>query len=441
MKFKNSYFLIICLLLTTLLLQAASKPRITITPDHTDWKYKVGDKAFFDISITQDNKPLSEVSVKYTIGFEKQAPYFTKEIILKDGTLRVEAEGMKVPGFLTCRVYLSYEGERINNLTQIAYDPEKIVPITTTPKDFNDFWNKALNDNKKIPMDPLVTLMPEYCTDKVNVYHVGIQSYRINERIYGILSVPKKEGKYPVILQLPGAGVHKIKPDFAPVNSLVEKGFITLQIGIHGLPLTQDEKVYSDLFSGSLKKYMHLNLESRDDYYYKRVFVGCVRAIDYLVSLPQYDGKNVVVWGGSQGGGLTLVTVGMDPRVKYYVCFYPALCDHLGYTVGRAGGWPHLFSTENPQNLNDPKKMETSRYYDAVNFARNIKVPGFISFGYNDLSCPITSMYAAYNTITAPKELLIVKENGHKRSPIQDVESEKWLFSKLNLLNLSNRNN
>lgn len=433
MKLKKMRLLIISLLLNTLLLQAAGKPRITITPNHADWKYKVGENAFFNISVTQDNKPLSNVKIKYTLGFEKQAPYITKELILKDGTLRVDADGMKVPGFLTCRVYMTYEDKRLNDLTQIAYDPEKIVPITTAPKDFNNFWTQALNENKKIPMDPVLTLLPEYCTDKVTVYQVGLQSYRLNERIYGILSLPKKEGKHPVILQLPGAGVHKIKPDNPDINSLVEKGCIALQIGIHGIPLTQDEKVYSELFAGSMRNYMFSNLDNKDEYYFKRVIVGCVRAIDYLVSLSGYDGKNVVVWGGSQGGGLTLMTAGIDPRVKYYICFYPALCDHLGYTVGRAGGWPHMFSAEHPENQNDLKKMETSRYYDAVNFARNIKVPGFISFGYNDLSCPITSMYAAYNTITAPKELLIVKENGHKRSPIQDTESEKWLFSKLNL--------
>ncbi len=425
--------LVLSILFFSFLSLAAQKPEIKIIPDHPDWKYKIGEKAVFDIRIQLGDSLLKNIKIKYTIGYEKQIPFLTKEVILPDGTFHVEAEGMKAPGFLTCRVYLTYGEERLNNLTQIAYNPEDIKPITTTPKDFNKFWAKALNENKKIPMDPIVTLMPEYCTDKVNVYHVGIQSYKIGQRIYGILSVPKKEGKYPVILQVPGAGVHKIKPDFQPVNSLVEKGFITFQIGVHGLPLTQDEKVYADLFAGSLKNYMYFNLNNKDEYYYKRVFIGCVRSIDYLVSLPQYDGKNAIVWGGSQGGGLTLVTTGLDSRVKYYVCFYPALCDHLGYTVGRAGGWPHMFSIEHPENIGDSLKMETSKYYDAVNFARKIKVPGFISFGYNDLSCPITSMYAAYNIIRAPKELMIVKENGHKRSPNQDKRSEEWLLEKLNL--------
>lgn len=434
MKLKNQYLLLLCFFLISIVAQAAGKPVITITPDHVDWKYNLGEKAIFKIAVSLSDSAMKNVDIKYTIAYEKQTPFVTKDLKLTEGSLVVETDGMKVPGFLQCRVYLTYDGVRYNNLTQIAYNPEDIKPITTMPKDFNDFWKKALKENKKIAPDPILTLLPEYCTDKVNVYQVAIQSYRVKERIYGILSVPKKEGKYPAILQVPGAGVHKIMPNFQPVNSLVEKGFITLQIGIHGIPLTQDAKVYADLAEGSLKNYMYTNLENKDEYFYKRVFVGCVRALDYLVSVPQYDGKNLIVWGGSQGGGLTLVTVGLDPRVKAYVCFYPALCDHLGYTVGRAGGWPHIFSQEHPENINDPKKMDNSRYYDAVNFARNIKVPGFISFGYNDMSCPATSMYAAYNTLTAPKELMIVKENGHKRSPSQDVRAENWLMENLNII-------
>ena len=96
------------------------------------------------------------------------------------------------------------------------------------------------------------------------------------------------------------------------------------------------------------------------------------------------------------------MTAGLDSRVKGLVAFYPALCDMVGYIHNRAGGWPHMFNKQENQTA---EKANTARYYDAVNFARQIKVPGFYSFGYNDMVCPPTTTYSAYNVIQAPKQI------------------------------------
>jgi len=77
------------------------------------------------------------------------------------------------------------------------------------------------------------------------------------------------------------------------------------------------------------------------------------------------------------------------------------------------------------------EKIETASYYDVVNFAKNVRVPGFYSWGYNDVVCPPTSTYSAYNSITAPKELLIMQETGHWTYPEQNEKSKQWLMGKL----------
>src|SRR5690606_26072145 len=102
---------------------------------------------------------------------------------------------------------------------------------------------------------------------------------------------------------------------------LAEKGVITLQIGIHGIPVTDEAKLYTSLSAGALKGYPFFNLDDRDQYYYKRVYLGCVRAVDYLFSLPEFDGGNLAVWGGSQGGALSIITASLDDRVKGLVSF------------------------------------------------------------------------------------------------------------------------
>ncbi|MDQ3750818.1 MAG: acetylxylan esterase [Acidobacteriota bacterium] len=73
------------------------------------------------------------------------------------------------------------------------------------------------------------------------------------------------------------------------------------------------------------------------------------------------------------------------------------------------------------------EKIVTSAYYDTVNFARRVKVPGIYTFGYNDKTCPPTSMFAAYNTITAPKKLFLALETGHALVNEQSDRLNKWI--------------
>ena len=68
-----------------------------------------------------------------------------------------------------------------------------------------------------------------------------------------------------------------------------------------------------------------------------------------------------------------------------------------------------------------------------VNFARQLKVPGIYTLGFNDETCPPTSMFAAYNVIDAPKELFIVPETGHWTFPEQREKLNAWIIDRLGI--------
>ncbi|MEJ1971044.1 MAG: acetylxylan esterase [Lacunisphaera sp.] len=70
--------------------------------------------------------------------------------------------------------------------------------------------------------------------------------------------------------------------------------------------------------------------------------------------------------------------------------------------------------------------MATLTYYDTVNFAKRLKVPGFYIWGYNDETCPPTSTYSAYNVITAPKTLAVEPEQFHTYPPEQGEAVNNW---------------
>jgi len=401
--------------------------KIVISPDHNNWTYHTREKVMFSGTVLQYGHPIKNARVYYEVGPEKMEPVKKDSMNLPDGKFVIEGGTMNTAGFLRCIVTAEIDGKRYRALATAGFDPEAIKPAIDNPADFMKFWDQAKTDLARIPIDAKLILLPERCTETVNVYQVNLQNHRIGARLYGILCVPKKEGKYPAILKVPGAG---IRPYFGDVAT-AEKGVITLEIGIHGIPVTFEPEVYNNLSAGGLYGYPNINLDDRDRYYYKRVYLGCIRANDFLVSLPQFDGKNLGVTGGSQGGALSIITAALDPRVKFLAAYYPALSDLTGYLKGRAGGWPHLFDKNNLAFNNKKEKIETAGYYDVVNFARLLKIPGMYSWGFNDETCPPTSMYAAYNVITAPKSLYLALETGHWTYPEQTEKLNNWLLEQI----------
>lgn len=411
----------------------AATVKVHVSPDHRDWTYQPGQPVKFTINITADNEPLEGAPISYQVGPEK----FTtpgKTATLPAGGLIIEGGTMNTPGFLTCIVTTKVAGRTYRGLATAGFSPEKIQPTQTEPADFDTFWQTGLDELKKVPLEPTMQLVPESSTGKCNVYHISFRTIgpagpQYFARIYGMLSVPKAPGKYPAILHVPGAGVR-------PYGGARTEGAITLQIGIHGIPVNLPNELYDQLRTGALNGYPTYNLDNRDHYYYRRVYLSCVQANNFLTAQPEWDGQNLAVTGGSQGGQLTIVTAALDPRVTLLAAHYPAYCDVTGYLHGRAGGWPHMFRPKTdgtPSDAAIETKIATTAYYDAVNFARRIKAPGHYTWGYNDETCPPTSMYAAYNTITAPKTLTLALEAGHSPGPEQSAAARDWLHNSLRL--------
>lgn len=423
---KTRLFLLCCLVLTANLQLFSQPPRqlvqVIVSPDKPDWTYKKGDRAQFQITVLKNNVPMDDIEVKYSIGPELVNAWEEKNITLKEGVATVKAKKFNDAGFLRCTASVEVDGKTYSSYATAGFSPEQIQPTTTLPSDFERFWEEGKAALAKIPMKPVLTLLPERCTEKVDVYHVSLDN--IEGKVYGILCRPKADGKYPAILHVPGAG---IRPYYGDPWS-AEKGIITFQIGIHGIPVNLDQKVYDNLRYGALDRYWIANLDDKDHYYFKRVYLGCVRAVDFIESLDCFNGEDMAVTGGSQGGALSIITAALDKRINYLAAFYPALSDLTGYLHGRAGGWPHMFKDD---FTNKPEKVETSKYYDVANFARFVKVPGWYSWGYNDNVCPPTSMHAAYNVITAPKELYLFQETQHWTFPEQQEQKNNWLFEKL----------
>ncbi len=395
--------------------------QLQVTADHKDWNYVPGQAVKFTITGP------AGTTVNYTIGPEMMPAESKSAVLPESGTLALDGGTMKQPGFLRC--VATAAGSRSPSLATAAFSPEKIKPFQTEPKDFDAFWTRAKAELAKVPMDAKVTPLPQYTTDQYEAFEVNLQNIGTpparTSRVYAVLCVPRGDGPFPAIVSGPGAGVYAPRPEI----EWPKRGFITLSVGIHEMPVIKDPNAPP----APKGTYPLMGLENPNRYYFRRVLMGLLRANDYLVTHPKWDRKHLIAAGGSQGGYLAIVNAALDTRVTLCRVSFPAYCDAIAYVHGRPGGWPaSWFKFETmPDDPNRAARMATTAYYDGVNFARRIKVPGHYGWGYNDDTCPPDSTFAAYNVITAPKQLTIIKEMGHPKVDALRQREDAWLLKQV----------
>lgn len=406
-------------------------PVVIVEPDHPDWTYAAGESMRFHVRVVTDEKFAGKLRATYMIGSDG-FPAERKEIEIGTEGIVLEAGLASEPGFIRCTVETSVEGQLIRGTAAAAVDPGKIVATQSDPADFAAFWDKIRRELREIPL--ATSVEPMACDDpKVRRYRVSFQNLAQPgsdrpTRIYGVLCVPNKPGRFPAVVRYPGAGVRGYAGWLAPAR----EGVITLEIGVHGIPIDLDPSVYEELRFGPLFGNNVFNLDDPERYYYRRIYAGCLRAVDFIASLEQFDGENYGVTGGSQGGLLALVVATLDSRIKALVCMMPAYCDVTADLHGQAGGWPRMFFPGSAFRTSiTEEKIRTTGYYDAVNFARRLTVPAFFGWGFNDEICSPRSLYAGYNAVKSPKILQLDLPAGHEVQAGLDGAAMQWLFAHL----------
>ncbi|MDN0072426.1 acetylxylan esterase [Bacteroides caecigallinarum] len=430
---RNRILLTITVCIMTILSMAENYPYrsdlLWVTePDHPDWIYRTGEKAKIKISLFKYGIPQDGITVKYETGSELMPSDKTGSIVLKNGKAEINIGTLDKPGFRDCIFSVMINGKKYSHHVKVGFSPDKIKPYTKMPDGFMDFWKNNIKEASEFPLKYTREKAEEYCTEKIDCYLIKLQINNRGQAVYGYLFYPKnaKPGSCPVVLSPPGAGIKTIKEPLRH-KYYAEEGFIRLEFEIHGLNPTMSEEQFKEIsnaFNGKENGYLTNGLDNKDNYYMKRVYLSCLRCIDLLTSLPEWDGKNVIVQGGSQGGALAMITAGLDKRVTACVVNHPALSDMAGYMAGRAGGYPHFFRTK---GMDTKEKLETMSYYDVVNFARLIKADTFMTWGFNDNTCPPTTSYAVYNTLECNKEALITPINEHWTSEETERGHLEWI--------------
>ena len=402
-------------------------------PDHADWLYQTGENAKVEVSFCKYGIP-RDGELKYSIGNDMLQPDKHGSVKLKNGRAVINMGTKKTPGFRDMKLSVSLDGKTYEHHIKVGFSVDKIKPYTQEPQDFRSFWQKNVEELKQVPMSYTKELYKDYCTDKIDCYLVKLQIDKMGHSMYGFLFYPKnaQPGKHPVVLCPPGAGIKTIK-DPMRNKYYAENGFVRFEVEIHGLDPRIPSETFGEIsraFNDRNGGYLANGLENKDIYYMKHVYVGLVRCIDFLTSLPEWDGKNVAVQGGSQGGALAIIAAGLDSRVTQCVANHPALSDMAGYAAkGGTGGYPHF--CRQPQILSNKDCLNTLAYFDVVNFARYVRAPTYLTWGYNDVTCPPTTSYAVWNTLKCTKESLLTPINEHWTTTETNRGQMEWIKAHL----------
>ena len=393
----------------------------SVRPNHRNPFYRCGELAKFSAKAMKDMVPLKNGVVEFIFTNDGLTEISRKTVSLAQGE-PVVAVTMKNPGFIRCHAILKLNGTKLaEDITSAGFDVNKITPGCSEPVDFDKFWADGIKRLDRIPVDAKVIPANDLSTQKLAVYRVSFANIN-NTRIYGFLSIPKNIVKpVPAVVIIPGAGIGVNNP--IPYFS---DRVISMFLNVHPYEAVPDSNELKKISAAAYQdpEYCYIGINNPETFFFRRVFLGFNRAINWLSQHPDFDKKNMGITGTSQGGGSSLVMAGLNQNINYVVVNIPGLCDLGGKVKGRMPGWPYL----TVKYKNNKKVKKTGSYYDTAYFAKRIKCPVVIIPGLVDPICSPSSIYATFNSIASPNKTIIPQPNmAHAWPPLYDKEYHKMI--------------
>ena len=403
---------------------------VEVKTDKVDAIYDKGQKITFSAQVLLEGKPVVGKKVNYLLQGEGNLKK-TGSFISAEAPFKLE-ESLEFPGWI--QVKFTVVGDDGNPLKQKDKNDKEVtleaaigamvapLEIKSTgdePKDFDVFWKSCRKELDMIPVKAEVVKVdvPALQQAKYECYDVKVDcAGGMPGSGYLWKPVGANPKSLPAIVNYHSAGVRSARDTFSHDKSCA----ITFDVNAHGIANGQPSKFYSDLSQNELKDYWSRGKNDRDKFYFKGIYMRVMRALDYVKSLPEWDGKNLIVMGVSQGGAQAIVAAALDPQVTLCLASVPALSELSGMLAKpqRRSGWPHLFS-EKDGKADDEAVAKTVSYYDNIHFAKRIKADIYISTGFVDNTCAPTGVFAVFNNIPATTKKFITSTpcDGHDGAP------------------------
>ncbi len=399
--------------------------KLQLNADRPEALYKVGEEAKFSILLLKNDQPAPGIELDYALNLDGFRKLSGGKLTSGDAPLNVKGT-LAEPGFLQLWVSCKPEGQAaVTGLAGAGFDPLLIKPSLPVPDDFDEFWNDQKRQLAAVPMKSQLTPV---ASNIPTVECFDLQADCLGGKpVSGYFARPKnaEPKSLPAVLFVHGAGVRSASLGTA-MSAANRIRCLALDLNAHGIPNGKPPEFYTALNENELKQYPQQKRDSRETIYFRGMYLRLMRAMDFLCSQPEWDGKVLIVRGVSQGGGQALAAAGLDKRVTAIYAGVPAICDHSGNVAERVAGWPKIVP-RGADGKPDPKVLEAARYIDAMNFATRTKADAILSAGFIDGTCPPTSVYAAYNNLSGRKEMINGVPFAHVEWPASAQRANQFL--------------
>lgn len=381
---------------------------VTLRLEHRDGVYQKGEtvRVWADVGPDTDASLLLRVTTNGLFWEEKT-------LSLQEGSSVVLEQSYDKP--IWVRLNLGPARDRnIAAQTGFIVAPEEMTPGFPEPEDFMPWWQEQLAAMRAVPAQAKL-LAVESPEAGIRVWKLEIPMHEGNP-VRGYLAMPDgaAPGSLPIFFYAHPAGSATAAHTHASAQqaaSFARKGAISLDINAHGILDDAPAEYYARMDTTELLLYQERPVRDRESYYFRLMFLRLVRALDYLCTLPEWDGKRVLVRGESQGGAQSFALAGLDPRVSAVVATVPAMTDLGGSLQERQCGWPYQLRPMVPLSSHGKAALP---YFDGALFLKHYKGELFVEAGLIDVTCPPCAVAAGFNNSAASrKEIHFWPGRGH----------------------------
>ncbi|MBR2941239.1 MAG: acetylxylan esterase [Kiritimatiellae bacterium] len=411
------------------------KAELRGTTDRDPVSYKANEKIVFTLALTGMEVPAGYF-VSWTLRGDDGSRKSGKEALTADG-LKVTASLAK-PGFVFLRAQVedasgkvvkrdcNAPGENWFGLRDVVFtggagvEIDKIRQGKPEPKDFDKFWAKQKARLAKVPVKAVCEEVPSP-KKEVKLYAVTVDCAG-GRPVTGYLSVPRfceKGGKCGAKVLFDGYGTGTPRPP----KHVWDVWGMEFRVNAHGVDLGKDKAYYDEFFKSiksNGKGYAFDPVQNADPEkaYFNGMALRVMRALEYVKSRPEWNGKKLEVSGGSQGGLQSMWGAALDPQVTLADVMIIWCCD-----IGKSG-------EGRIKGTFEPQLTPALGYYDVVNHARRIKCKVNCSrAGLGDYTSPPSGIAAAYNNLSCPKSFKWTQGSDHGYIPpkpaVQTIQGGK----------------
>lgn len=302
-------------------------------------------------------------------------------------------------------------------------DLEAYAPLIDEPDDFDEFWSTTLDEARAHDEPPTVERVDVGLTE-VLVDDVTFPGFGGHPVKAWLTRPARSDGDLPVVVEYQGYGGGRGLPHEHLRWAAAGYAHLVMDTRGQGSGWGAGGDTADPVGSGpAAPGFMTRGVADPHDHYYRRVFTDGVRAVDAVRAIPGLDPARVTVNGVSQGGGITIAVAGLVPDVAAAMPDVPFL-SHYRRAVSITDSFPYGEITKFLSVHRDPEVeaqvWRTFSYLDGISFARRARSATLFSVALMDVTCPPSTVYAAFNSWndgqhgSRPREIDVYPYNNHE---------------------------